>query len=196
MFSEKELNQAYWETRWENGETGWDIGTASSPLKEYFEQVAQKEAKILIPGCGNAHEAAFLIEAGFTDLTLLDISPTACRMLIEKFGTSVKVCCEDFFEHEGRYDIIVEQTFFCALEPQLRERYVEKMHQLLTENGRLVGVLFNRDFGAPFPPFGGSLEEYRSLFKDRFQIKVLEPCYNSIAPRENSEVFAVFVKEK
>ena len=51
------LDHNFWNCRWENGETGWDIGSASSAISEYFLQVEDKEIKILIPGCGNAHEA-------------------------------------------------------------------------------------------------------------------------------------------
>ena len=73
-----QFDQNFWNSRWENGETGWDIGEASSPIAEYFLQVEDKEIKILIPGCGNAHEAELLLEEGFTNITLLDIAQKAC----------------------------------------------------------------------------------------------------------------------
>ena len=65
---------------------------------------------------------------------------------------------------------------------------MKKMYQLLNPGGRLVGVLFNRSFEGG-PPFGGNLEEYEELFKEKFEIVKLEPCYNSIQPREGTEVF-------
>lgn len=191
-----QFDQNFWNSRWENGEIGWDIGEASSPIAEYFLQVEDKEVKILIPGCGNAHEAELLLEEGFTNITLLDIAQKACEVISQKFSHhEVEVICEDFFEHQGKYDIIVEQTFFCALDPVLRAKYVEKMHDLLTENGKIIGVMFNKDFGNPFPPFGGNIEEYKSLFSEKFEIKTLENCYNSIKPRQNTEVFINFTKK-
>ena len=48
------------------------------------------------------------------------------------------------------------------------------------------GVMFNKYFGNPFPPFGGNIEEYKSLFNEKFEIKTLENCYNSIKPRKNN----------
>ncbi len=195
MKTEEILNQEYWETRWQNGETGWDIGEASSPISDYFLQVENKDLKILIPGCGNAHEAELLLQEGFKNITLLDISPKACELIAQKFSHhEVEVVCEDFFEHQGKYDIIVEQTFFCALDPELRKKYVEKMHELLGEGGKITGVMFNKDFGNPFPPFGGNAEEYKLLFEDKFEIKTLEPCKNSIQPRQNAEVFVNFIR--
>ena len=40
-------------------ETGWDIGYVSTPIKEYFNQVKNKELKILIPGGGNSYKLNF-----------------------------------------------------------------------------------------------------------------------------------------
>ncbi|MEZ7890038.1 MAG: SAM-dependent methyltransferase, partial [Cloacibacterium sp.] len=80
-----QFDQNFWNSRWENGETGWDIGEASSPIAEYFLQVENKEVKILIPGCGNAHEAELLLEEGFTKITLLDIAQKACEVISQKF---------------------------------------------------------------------------------------------------------------
>ena len=189
------LDQNFWNSRWENGETGWDIGSASSAISEYFLLVEDKEIKILIPGCGNAHEAELLLEEGFKNITLLDISPKACEIISKKFPhAEVKVICEDFFNHQGKYDVIVEQTFFCALDPNLREKYVKKMFDLLNEKGKIIGLLFNKDFGKTTPPFGGSVEEYQNLFEKHFEIKTLENCYNSIKPRKNTEVFVHFIK--
>jgi hypothetical protein len=101
----------------------------------------------------------------------------------------------DFFEHQGQYDLIFEQTFFCALPPTMRENYVRKMHQLLSVNGKLVGLLFNKTFETG-PPFGGSQSEYNQLFKNNFEFLQMDLCYNSIKPRANSELFIELKRNK
>ena len=58
----------YWSSRWNNNETGWDLGHASPALVEYVEQLTDKNIKILIPGSGNAHEAQYLFKAGFKNI--------------------------------------------------------------------------------------------------------------------------------
>ena len=63
------------------------------------------------------------------------------------------------------------------------------MNELLAENGKLVGVLFNREFGNNTPPFGGDKTEYQTYFNDYFDFKVMENCYNSIPPRAGNELF-------
>ncbi|MCU0386695.1 MAG: TPMT family class I SAM-dependent methyltransferase, partial [Flavihumibacter sp.] len=77
---------------------------------------------------------------------------------------------------------------FCALDPSLRSQYVNKMSALLAPGGKLVGVLFNRAFEGG-PPFGGSKEEYEQLFAKTFSRRSMEPCYNSIPPRRDAELF-------
>ena len=101
---------------------------------------------------------------------------------------------EDFFKLVGQFDLILEQTFFCALPPSARPNYVEKMHELLSKDGQLAGVLFDFPLSEKGPPFGGSKEEYERLFSEKFEIKKLDRCYNSIKPREGSELFIRVLK--
>ena len=192
-----ELNADFWNHRWKSGLTGWDIGYASPPLVEYMSQYEDKSVSILIPGCGNSYEAENLLSKGFDDITLIDISEELTNRLRERFkkAPQVKVIYEDFFNHVGQYDLILEQTFFCAQILERREEYVRHIASLLKRGGRLVGVLFNVDFGKEGPPFGGDENEYRKLFSGLFDIRVMSPCYNSIPPRAGSELFVVMVKK-
>jgi SAM-dependent methyltransferase len=197
--SEKnQLDKQFWDERWKTKDTGWDLESVSPPLKAYIDTIVNKEVAILIPGCGNAHEAAYLLENGFTNVSVIDISPTLVQSILQKFekyaGKELTVICGDFFRHFGQYDIILEQTFFCALSPDLRKQYVEKMHSLLAENRKLVGLLFDKVFESN-PPFGGSKNEYEELFSKYFEIETMEPCTNSIPPRAGAELFVEFRKK-
>lgn len=185
------LDKKYWQTQWEKEKTGWDIGYSSPAIEEYIMQYTNKESRVLIPGCGNAYEVEFLWNLGFRNITVLDIAPTAVEILKTKYKEmkGVSVICEDFFYHHGNYDLIIEQTFFCALNPDLRTQYAEKMHELLNHNGRIIGVMFYKIFEKEGPPFGGSIAEYQSIFSKYFEIQKMEECYNSIEPRKGSEIF-------
>lgn len=195
---ENPLDQNYWNERWQKNETGWDIGQASPAIMEYMKQYPNKNANILIPGCGNAYEAEFILANDFTNITLIDIAPKAVEALREKFADKpqVKVLCEDFFQHKGNYDLIIEQTFFCAIPPFRRKEYAEKTASLLNENGKIIGVLFDKQFNQPFPPFGGCPCEYKPVFEPNFTIKTMDECYNSIPPRAKLEVFINLIKKQ
>ena len=195
----------YWNDRYLQGQTGWDIRQVSPPLQAYFDQLTAKDLSILIPGCGNSYEAEYLLKQGFTDITLLDISPALVESLRKKFqppSPALHLITADFFDHDGSYDLIIEQTFFCALDPAKRPDYVEKTFSLLRPGGRLAGLLFDRDFpGGPsdspkanHPPYGGHKEEYQKLLEKRFRVKTLTPCYNSIKPRMGTELFLIAEK--
>lgn len=193
---EKPLDESYWDLQYQSETTGWDLGTISPPIKAYVDQLKDTTISVLIPGCGNTYEAEYLLEKGFTNITVIDIAPTLVEKLKDKFKntTAIRVIQGDFFEHKSSYDLILEQTFFCALPPQMRQKYVWKMHQLLSKNGKKAGLLFNRSFEVS-PPFGGSKTEYEQLFSEAFHFKILETSYNSVTPRAQSELFFVFEKK-
>jgi len=184
------LDKSFWNSKYENNLTGWDLGAVSPPIKEYIDQIKNKDLRILIPGAGNAYEAKYLIEKGFTDITIIDIAPRLIQNLKEEFkvNSAIQLIEGDFFDHQGEYDLIIEQTFFCAIHPSLRPQYIQKMKALLSEEGSLCGVLFNREFVGG-PPFGGNKLEYQGLMKDELNIKKMDLCYNSHPARENTELW-------
>jgi SAM-dependent methyltransferase len=188
------LSAQYWDQRYAQQKTGWDIGHISTPLKEYIDQLTDNSIRVLIPGAGNSYEAVYLAQQGFPNITIVDISSALTTKLKETITPvsypSIKIITGDFFSVDEQYDLILEQTFFCAIDPSLRKKYVEKVKELLSGNGKLVGVLFNRDFDNS-PPFGGHIEEYRQLFSFGLRIDILEACYNSIPARSGSELFVI-----
>jgi SAM-dependent methyltransferase len=191
------LNSDYWEGRYQNNETGWDIGAISEPLKNYIDQIKDKSIKILIPGAGNSYEFEYLITNGFQNVFVLDFAQSPLDNIQKRIPdcNQNQLIKSDFFKHENNYDLIIEQTFFCALEPSLRKNYVQKMKQLLQPKGKVLGLLFQFPLTEVGPPFGGSKEEYISLFGEDFTIKILETAYNSIKPREGNELFFIFTKK-
>jgi thiopurine S-methyltransferase len=192
-----ELNKDFWTARYRENATGWDVGEITQPLKDYFDQLKNKDISILIPGAGNAHEAEYLFNNGFTNVVVMDISEEPLLNIQKRIPAFPKehLVLGDFFEHANTYDLIVEQTFFCALNPSLRKAYAKKMHETLNPNGKLVGLLFNDVLNDDKPPFGGNKKEYVSYFDSYFTFKVFDTCYNSIKPREGRELFVIFEKK-
>jgi methyl halide transferase len=191
------FDKNYWNQKYLQGSAGWDIGYASTPLVEYFNQLENKDLRILIPGCGNAYEAEYLVDKGFKNVFLIDWSDIALNNFRKKVHhiPDSHLFCEDFFEHKGKYDLIIEQTFFCSIHPSERKRYAEKVHELLAAGGKLAGVLFDDPLFDDHPPFGGNKEEYIEYFKPYFEYKLFDRAYNSIKPRMGKELFILLVKK-
>lgn len=191
------LDREYWDAQWQNKTTGWDIGYASPAIAEYMAQYENKNAALLIPGCGNAYEADFLLHHGFTNITLIDIAPKAVENLQQKFKSrkEINILCEDFFQHKGQYEVMIEQTFFCAIPPAKRNEYAKQAASLLNKNGKIIGLLFDKKFEQQGPPFGGCPCEYKPVFEPYFHIAKMEECYNSIPQRAGSEVFIQLIKK-
>ena len=197
MKTEPKLDGNFWNDRYRSNETGWDLGQVSPPLKGYIDQLTDKNLRILIPGCGNSYEAEYLLEKGFKNITVIDIAPELVERLKSKFQSNqnINVVLGDFFTHKAEYDLVLEQTFFCALDPKLRKNYAEAMEPLLVRGGKLAGVLFGKEFETQGPPFGGTDIEYLALFSDAFYFRTFEPCYNSIPKRAGSELFVILEKK-
>lgn len=193
-----QLDATYWHQRYADHDAPWDLGGPSTPLATYLDGLADNDLRILIPGAGRAYEAEYAHRLGFRNVFPMDLTGAPFEDLLQRCPTFPRehLLVGDFFAHQGSYDIILEQTFFCALDPALRERYVAHMHALLNPGGKLVGVLFNIPLNADRPPFGGSVTEYASLFRKHFHKVSLEPCRNSIKPRAGNEVWLSAEKEK
>ena len=194
--------QEYWQTRYEEDSTGWDLGKISSPLKEYIDQLTDKTIRILIPGAGNGYEAEYLWNSGFKNVFVLDIAPAPLANLKKRIPDlpEEQLIEQDFFKHKDNYDLILEQTFFCSFPPikMNRTKYATKMVSLLKEKGKLVGVYFDFPLTDDMEnrPFGGSLREYRTYFQPYFNLLVFERCHNSNADRMDKEIFAILEKKK
>jgi thiopurine S-methyltransferase len=192
------LDSDYWTQRYLNDDAGWDTGSITTPLKDYINQLKDKNIRILIPGAGNAYEAEYLFRKGFPNVHIIDLSEEPLNNFQKRLPDfpSENLLKGDFFEHDQQYDLIIEQTFFCAIDPALRQQYAGKMHSLLNAGGKLVGVLFNDKLNSDKPPFGGSKEEYVIYFEKGFELKVFETCYNSIKPRAERELFVILLKKQ
>lgn len=185
------LTKGFWDNRYINNEIGWDLGQISPPLKAYIDQLTNKDLKILIPGGGHAYEAEYLHNKGFKNVYVVDVSKTALSNIKERVPSfpEEQLILSDFFDLEMTFNLIIEQTFFCAIEPNLRPAYAVKSYELLANNGKVVGLLFDAILNNDKPPFGGDKAEYIEYFKPYFNILLMEEAHNSHDTRQGSELF-------
>ena len=190
------MNEEYWTKRYNEGQTGWDIGYASPQLIAAAEK-HPKDTRILIPGAGNAYEAEALWKLGYKNTHVVDISKAPLDNLAQRVPDmpASQLIHSNFFELKGEFDVILEQTFYCALPPAMRDDYVRQMASLLPSGGMLTGLLFDFPLTEQGPPFGGDREEYKMRFSSLFEIIILETAPLSIEPRQGKEFYFELVKK-
>ena len=185
------LNENFWNKKYLNNDAEWDLGIISPAIKKWFDTKKNKNLKILVPGSGKGHEVKYGFDYGFNNIYYLDISTEATTFFKKNcpnFPDKQILTC-DFFDLKKDlfFDIIIEQTFFCAISPILRKNYIRKTHEILKKNGCIIGLLFNKKFDTQGPPFGGFYEEYIELFSDLFLIEKLENSMQSVHTRKENE---------
>lgn len=191
------LDKNFWTERYVEGTTQWDIGYPSTPLKEFIDSISNNELRILVPGAGNAYEVEYLWNKGFKNVFVLDISAQPLENFKIRNPTfpDDQMLLMDFFDLNQTFDLVLEQTFFCAIDPLLRQKYAEHMSKVITPGGKLAGLLFNKHFENPGPPFGGTKEEYIPYFEPFFTIEKMGNCTNSIPKRLGSELWVELVRK-
>lgn len=194
------LTADFWEGRYQEGTPRWDLGQPAPPLVHYFTQAdAPPPGKTVVLGCGRGYDAVFLAQQGF-EVVGVDFAPSAIAasmQLAAQAGVDVQFLQRDIFdllpESAQQFDYVVEHTCFCALAPELRDRYVTLVHQLLKPQGQHIGLFFthNRPGG---PPFGIQPATIRDLFSPKFTIIDLAETTDSVPARLGEEHLGRFQK--
>ena len=176
----------FWNDRYLRGETPWDFGGVPTDLRVFLRK-KHKGARVLIPGCGMGHEITAFADAGY-DVTAIDIAPAAVERARALVGPALssRVLLGDFFKHDfpaTSFDVIYERNFVCALLPERREAYRDRMAQLLKYGGTLLGYFYYQtpDLKAG-PPFGFAWGTADELFSRYFLLTKDVAVNDSLKP--------------
>ena len=175
------LSPAFWDERFAQQFTPWDRGGVPQALRE-FVAAAPQPMTCLIPGCGSAHELAFLCEAGWNAVAI-DFSPAAVQVARALAGPwSERVVQADFFSYAGPQPLqmIYERAFLCALPRSMWPQVGARWAQLLAPGALLVGYFYFDD-NAKGPPFGIARAELDALLLPHFDCVQDAPVGDSIA---------------
>jgi SAM-dependent methyltransferase len=175
---------AFWDERFERGFTPWDRGGVPQELRR-FVAAAGHPLHTLIPGCGAAHELAFLSEAGW-NVTAIDFSPAAVASAKALAGKWAGRLIEaDFFnwQPEQPLELIYERAFLCALPRALWPQVAARWAALLAPGALLAGFFFFDD-NAKGPPFGIQRAALDALLTPHFR------CIDERAVSDSIPVFA------
>ena len=210
------INKQFWEEKYLNKNTPWDIGQAAPAFVKYFSrrgllQKAPTELKkIAVLGCGRGYDTFYPGEKDHNfQVYGFDFSPSAivfCKKLKEKKKLkNIHFKQTDFFKlksnkkWKGFFDIVLEHTCLAAIDPKKRKDYFQLVNYLLKPKGKLIGLFIFRPIKMGGPPFGITQREIRKLTKNNFvEIEKLHrvKCLHSNNIKKGDEYLGIFEKRK
>ncbi len=196
---DSELTPEFWGGRYQTGETGWDLGTPSPPLMHLHQSGQIEPCRVVVPGCGRGWEVTWLAAQGYT-VTGVDFSAEALAIVdlrARAEGLKVTLVQSDVLAPvaalHGQFDLVFEQTCYCAIDPLRRADYVTAMHRLLIPGGTLAG-LFYACKGDGGPPFTTTPEAVREQFSAHFEVGQLALTDHSHERRSGEEWLGLFTR--
>ena len=179
-FSTRDPNTAeFWDERFRQGFTPWDQAGVPAAFAAFASRLAPQP--VFIPGCGSAHEARWLAQAGWT-VRAIDFSTDAVAAARRQLGPHAAIVEQaDFFTYRPPFapGWIYERAFLCALPPARRADYARRMAELLSPGAVLAGFFF---FGESpkGPPFPIARAELDALLGAEFELAEDEPVADSL----------------
>jgi len=196
----RQLSPDYWNGLYLKGEMGWDLGEVSPPFVALHRsgRIAPP-CRVVVPGCGAGWEVAWLAREGY-QVTGLDFAPEALahtRARLKASGVTADLVRADMLappkELWGRFDVLLEQTCFCAVDPSRRDDYVTGAWRLLAPGGRLLG-LFYASGVADGPPFHTDPDEVPRRFGNYFDVRSMQLTPHSHERRRGREWLGELVR--
>ena len=192
-------NFEYWENRYQEGSTGWDLGQAAPPFVSLLDfAAAPKTGKIAVLGSGSGYDALLFAQRGF-EVIGFDFAPSAIASateLAQNSGIPAQFLQRNIFdlpaEFPHYFDYVLEHTCFCAIEMRDRPAYVKLVKSLLKPQGELIALFWahNQPSG---PPFGTTTAEIYQYFELDFKINSLSLVNNSVPQRQGQEYLGRFI---
>lgn len=157
---------ARWEQRWQERNTPWDLGEPHPGLYTLWKRLepVQRTGTWWVPGCGQGHEAAFVVRKGLK-VVGEDFSPAAIEVAKETYGHLARFQTGDVLEQKdaGAYHGIVDRAMWCALRQELWRDYLKSCHYRLRPGGVLISFAFaslkDVEEGPPFAATEGQVRE-------------------------------------
>lgn len=198
--------RAFWDAAYDEKRDGWELGGPSPVLARALSNLHPTgRPRGVVPGCGRGHEVIALAEAG-VEAVGLDFAAQAvagARALIqtrEATGTlkaPASVVELDLFAALdaglGQFDLAVEHTCFCAIDPARRDEYVAVLAGLVRPGGLLLGVFYAHDRPGG-PPFTTTEAEVRARLEAAFDVVGVSVPGDSIERRRGHELFIEAVR--
>lgn len=188
-----------WKQAWKEDRTPWDQGASSPVVHDLVKANALPHGRGLVPGAGSGYDVLALAsnERRMIGLDLSELAVQRFERLREEAAVDrehAQMHAADFFNFEAPpFNFIWDYTFLCAIEPEQRQAWGERVRTLLKPDGQLFVLVFpttpihddpNR------PPYVLSVELVSNILGPDFRLELCEPVQNSRGNRRGREVLA------
>ncbi|MCP9770568.1 class I SAM-dependent methyltransferase [Lacihabitans sp. LS3-19] len=183
----------HWETIYKTKElntVSWYQPIPQTSLDFIEEADLPKDAHIIDIGGGDSFLVDHLLNLGYLNVTVLDISEVAIEKAKERLGERAEkvnwiIADINDFKTGQKYDLWHDRAAFHFLQGDIEiENYIKKANQLIVKNGTLVIGTFSEN--GPLKCSGIEIKRYSTLnltekFKEYFDINHCE-TFDHITP--------------
>ena len=120
----------FWNDCYDKNDTGWDLGGTTPIFVDWCNNLNEKK-KICIPGSGNGYDALYFADMGH-QVTTIDFAEEPIKKLKKQSkinNLNINIIQKDIFdlgqEFHNKFDYIVEYTCYCAIDPKMRNKYID-----------------------------------------------------------------------
>lgn len=188
------MKKDFWLERWEREEIGFHQSEINSHLRQYWQELhLAPDSEVFVPLCGKSIDMLWLRRQGHSVLgvELSDIAVQAFfvenghtphRVTHEKFNAceadDIRILCGDFFDL-GKDDVakvkaVYDRASLVALPPEMRERYVNHLVNILPPATKILLITFDYTQAAMSgPPFAVSADEVKVLYSQHAEVRLL-----------------------
>ena len=195
------MDRAFWQALYDTNDTRFDLRGPSTPFTDWLDAAQPRPGRAIVPGCGRGHDVVELARRGWEAIGV-DFAPTAIAdgrigALVAGVAERARFVEEDVFglgpQHDQSFDLLFEQTCYCAIEAHRRDEYARLAARLVKPGGVLAFVVFPVDGRTGGPPFNIGVDEVPLRFAASFDLVSIGPPPRASAPaRTGKELFAVF----
>lgn len=179
------MDSSFWIERWSKHEIGFHQGTTNEYLVQYWPQLGlPPDSGVFVPLCGKSLDMRWLQTRGHRVLGV-EIARSACAEFYDEWGVTPEIRQRGPFEHWSARDVTIlcgdffdltpkdvsdvhgvfDRAALIALPPAMRERYVQKLRDILAPNTQILLVAPDYDqHQMNGPPFAVSPRELHALF--------------------------------
>lgn len=198
------VKQRHWEnvyTTKELSKVGWYQKEPSISLELLRKIGSTPKDAFIDVGCGVSTLADRLIDLGYRDITLLDISQSALEIVKKRLGASSDipdyhvgdVCC---FGSEKRFDVWHDRAVFHFLQTEEEQHaYMEALHRSLSHEGHaIIGTfaLEGPDSCSALPVRQYNQERMEKVIQGRFElIDLIDETH--ITPGGSGQKYCFFI---